>query len=315
MKMELREKALDKLYKRRNRIEIPEYQRSEVWPKAKKQKFIDTIFKGWHVPKLYFRKIDDETFECVDGQQRLNAVFDFYENKLPLLEEQAKLYKGKYYEDLPASVTDCFDDFLLQIEEIEADAEEEIDAEIEELFKRLQLGVPLNAPEKLNAIGGGLRDFLKELSKHTFLKNKLATKDTRYTYLDICSKVAHLVIYGAHHNMRYEELEKMYQDNRDFSSNTAIAKKLLAIFDFLDRAFPKKEDVLRNRATLISVCHIIFELSEARSLKGLESKFKKFVEEFSENLRMKSKKGLGQPTRTFSITKQLSATVLQTESL
>lgn len=147
MRMELRPRAVDKLYKRRDRIDIPTYQRSKVWSKPKKQKFIDTILKGWHVPKLYFRKIANDSFECVDGQQRLNAIFEFYENKLPLSEESAKFYKGQYYKDLPNPISDCFDDFELHIEEIEADLNEEIDSEIKELFQRLQLGVPLNAPE------------------------------------------------------------------------------------------------------------------------------------------------------------------------
>ena len=84
MRMELRSRAIDKLYRRRDRIEMPDFQRQEVWPDSKKKTLLDTILRGWHLPKLYFRKVDESTFECVDGQQRLTAIWEFYDNSLAL---------------------------------------------------------------------------------------------------------------------------------------------------------------------------------------------------------------------------------------
>src|SRR3989339_1310940 len=161
MRMETREKSLDKIYKRRSRTEIPDYQRGEVWKKNKKQLFIDSLMNGWHVPKLYFRLIDkeDEIYECVDGQQRLTAIYEFYEDKLYLPESAKNLYGGITYHTFKLKYQEKFDDSILQITEIE-DAS---DSDMETLFLRLQLGTPLNTAEKLNAIGGKLRDFLKNL--------------------------------------------------------------------------------------------------------------------------------------------------------
>ena len=68
MKMETRSRALDKLYKRRDRIEMPDLQREEVWTDNKKRLLIYTVLRGWHLPKFYFRKTEDGGFECVDGQ-------------------------------------------------------------------------------------------------------------------------------------------------------------------------------------------------------------------------------------------------------
>jgi uncharacterized protein with ParB-like and HNH nuclease domain len=56
MKMTSPKRALDKIYKRRNRYEIPEWQREKVWEKGKKQKLIDSILRGWKLPKFYFLK-------------------------------------------------------------------------------------------------------------------------------------------------------------------------------------------------------------------------------------------------------------------
>jgi len=37
MQMERRGRAIDKVYKRRDRIEMPDFQREEVWPDTKKR--------------------------------------------------------------------------------------------------------------------------------------------------------------------------------------------------------------------------------------------------------------------------------------
>ena len=70
MNIESKKRALDKIYKRRDRYEIPDWQREKVWPKAKKQELIDSILRGWKLPKFYFYRtsVDPEEFEVVDGQ-------------------------------------------------------------------------------------------------------------------------------------------------------------------------------------------------------------------------------------------------------
>lgn len=50
MKLERRARAIDKVYKRRDRIDMPDFQREEVWPDTKKRLLIDSILKGWHLP-------------------------------------------------------------------------------------------------------------------------------------------------------------------------------------------------------------------------------------------------------------------------
>lgn len=68
MKMTTGRRALDKMYKRRDRYEIPEWQRGEVWNTERKQQLIDSVLRGWRLPKFYFVKWDDEEYEVVDGR-------------------------------------------------------------------------------------------------------------------------------------------------------------------------------------------------------------------------------------------------------
>src|SRR4051812_17405289 len=100
-------RALDKIYKRRDRYEIPEWQREKVWDAKKQQRLIDSILRGWRLPKFYLVR-NGEAFEVVDGQQRLNAIYDFFENELPLSAESAAEFGGPYYKDLKQNVADAF---------------------------------------------------------------------------------------------------------------------------------------------------------------------------------------------------------------
>lgn len=289
MRMELRPRALDKLYKRRDRIEIPDWQRtsSKVWSLKKKQKFLDTILKGWHVPVLYFRKIGDEAFECVDGQQRLTAIWEFFDNKISLSPESQETYGGPLYKNLRPVVSDRFDDYTLQIEEIE----DATDDEVRELFQRLQLGTALNTPEKLNAIESGLRDFLRDLSQHSFFKEKVAAQDTRYAHFDTCGKVTFLLLKGIQKRMRFAELENMFKENTSFSPSSALGRRLKSLFDSMNRIFPTKTSALRNRASIVSFCYLVSQIQETKQLRKMEKRLGEFFEKFSSDLRTEVEKG------------------------
>lgn len=78
MKMTAGRRALDKIYKRRDRYDIPEWQRGEVWDELRKKNLIDSILRGWKLPKFYFVRLNDEDYEVVDGQQRLTAIYEFF---------------------------------------------------------------------------------------------------------------------------------------------------------------------------------------------------------------------------------------------
>jgi Protein of unknown function DUF262 len=77
MKMRSDTREIDKIYKRRDRYEIPDWQREEVWDLPRKQLLIDTILRGWRLPKFYFVLASPQTYEVVDGQQRLATIFEF----------------------------------------------------------------------------------------------------------------------------------------------------------------------------------------------------------------------------------------------
>jgi hypothetical protein len=285
LQMHLEKRALDKLFRRRDRIEIPEFQRGKVWDTLRKQEFIDTIQSNWFVPVVFLRAVDEQHFECIDGQQRLNAIFGFYSNAFPLSRKFSQ-HGGKLYKDLPDKVKDIFDDYELYIVEI-YDAEP---GEVEKLFQRLQLGVPLNAGEKLNAISGDMRDFIVELTRHKFLQKKINIKDARFTYLTMCSQICLLEINGIS-DAKFKHLSKFYEDHAVFNKNSPEARKIVKVFDFLNGMFDHKVPELNNRASIISLYLLVSELLNKTSLKGKEPAVKEFYITFLKNLGAEVEKG------------------------
>src|SRR5947209_7048188 len=156
-------RALDKIFKRRDRYEIPEWQRDEVWPEEKKQLLIDSVLRGWKLPKFYLNRTSEtpEEFEVVDGQQRLMAIFEFFEGSLSLSAESARTFGGARYPDLPDDTVDRFDDYEIEYDVI-TDATEK---ELKEFFQRLQGGLQLTASEKLNSVHRNPTEFVRSLAK------------------------------------------------------------------------------------------------------------------------------------------------------
>lgn len=291
MKMERRPKAIDKLYKRRDRIDMPEYQRQKVWPAQKKRLLIDTILKGWRLPKFYFVKLDDNNFDCVDGQQRLSAIWDFFEGKLALDEGMAARYGGATYEELRVNspdISDNFDDYEIDIEEIE-DASED---ELEELFKRLQLGTPLNTPEKLNAISGGVRRFAQHVIGQPFFSQKLQLKNTRYAHYDIAVRWVYLEARGIEQRTRLADLESFMRENRTFSPKSSTAITIAAALDYLNQAFPSTARVIRNKANALSVLMLASRVIRQELHRDTAPIFGDFVNDFFRKLAIEVEKGI-----------------------
>ena len=76
----------------------PQYQRGSVWTEVQRQLLIDSILRGYDIPKLYLRELANHStyeFEVVDGQQRLRAIWDFMDNQYGLGEISNDLYDNE----------------------------------------------------------------------------------------------------------------------------------------------------------------------------------------------------------------------------
>lgn len=129
-----------------------EYQRSEtVWPPAARSYLIDTILHGYPIPKLSLaQKTDLRTRktvkEIVDGQQRSQAILDFYQGNFRLSTKSS--FAGKRYEGLDEEEQHKFLDYALSIDLFVGATQ----ADIRQVFRRINsYTVPLNPQEQRHA--------------------------------------------------------------------------------------------------------------------------------------------------------------------
>jgi hypothetical protein len=288
MKIQKEKKPLDKLYTRRNRYDLqPDFQRSKVWSPDKESKLLDTIYKGWDIPKVYLNVVDEENFEVIDGQQRLTAIFKFYDDKLALPNDINQI-GGLTYQQLDDRIKDKFDDYEIDLVLIH-DATEE---EIRDLFLRLQLGVPTNTAEKLNAISGKMTQFVKKISNHSFFKNKIILKNSRLAHFAVAAQITLLLSDGIR-SIKFKDLSDFFNNNKSFDENSKTGKNIKKLLNELDKIFLEQSHVLRNRALIVSFFLLLNTLLE-NGLKiddNVRSTLKKFYEDFYTKLQSEVEKG------------------------
>lgn len=83
----------------------PEYQRRQLWDDAKRSLFIESLLLNVPIPPVFLYEYDLSRYEVMDGQQRLNSILDFYENRFPLKKlERWQELNGFRYSELPESL-------------------------------------------------------------------------------------------------------------------------------------------------------------------------------------------------------------------
>lgn len=208
----------------------PQYQRTAVWNTYKKQLLIDSILRGYDVPKIYMRK-DTATgaydWEVADGQQRLRAIWEFVNGNYSLGEMSNDLPMGNlsnlFYGDLDTDTQDIIHEFQFQVTELR----ETTELEVRDLFLRLQEGESLNPAEKRNAMVGGIRDFIADLAQEPHAVLPLTRiSNNRFAWDNLLAHIACLDLAEGPTDIKAPDLKRFYEDNQDFDPTGPKAKRI-----------------------------------------------------------------------------------------
>lgn len=126
----------------------PEYQRNYIYADGIRDvAVIESILKGYPLGILYFVKTGEDTFEVLDGQQRITSFGRYVIGKFAVKIDGMENYFSGLNEDLKQKILNT----KLLIYECEG-----TETEIKEWFKTINIaGIPLNEQELLNAIYSG----------------------------------------------------------------------------------------------------------------------------------------------------------------
>ena len=295
MKKTVKDWAIEKLCKERGNITFPEYQREKrLWNPTEKRNLIDSILRGIDIPKLYFYKTPDTTmYEVVDGQQRLWAIWDFYDGLY-------KLSGGRTFSRLKLQERKNFTNYILQITEIT----EANESELRLLFLRLQLGLLLNTGEKLHALTGVVKDLVfKRMCRHHFIRETVNIPKRRYSKETLCAQIYinsyHKAKSDTFFRTRFTDLEDFFiagknPKGKELDFLNKRFDSIRSTLSILDKYFAKKGHLLKNRSFVLSIYLFVEGLTEGKSpneIKNIVPKFVKFTELFLKRLRAEIKAG------------------------
>lgn len=263
----------------------PDYQRPPAWSTKQKQLLIDSILREYDIPKMYWRAVnrpDGTKFEVIDGQQRLRAIWEYRSGQYGLPKDSDPINNfacaGKRYSDLEIEISTVFDAYPVDVVIIDDAVENDLEDEVRDMFLRLQNGTTLKAQEKRNAMPGVMRDFVKELSQHTFFQ-KCKFSNARFTFDHVASQMICMEIAGGPTNVRDSDLNRMYQENVVFDRTGKLAKKVRRVLDYLLRAFPDKTPELERYNAITLYC-LGSTLVERYAHHGTEAALAKWFIEF-----------------------------------
>lgn len=76
----------------------PEYQRNYIYADGKKDvAVIDSILKEYPIGIIYFNKVSDDSFEILDGQQRITSIGRYVKGNFAIMDDKGT---PKYFDSL-----------------------------------------------------------------------------------------------------------------------------------------------------------------------------------------------------------------------
>ncbi len=244
-----------------------EYQRGAVWSTAQKKSLVDSVLRGYPIPLIYLHHISKEVaghrldkFEVIDGQQRINALYEYQEGSFKLFDPQVEAdadeaqfpnfiqqqpcpWGGKRFDELAPDLQKKMLDTLLPI----VLAKTDIADEARDLFIRLQAGMPLNSQEKRDAWPGNFTEYVLKIGGkpeiarypgHDCFRDVMKAKATnRGEYRQLAAQM--IMLYqtrrqsGKFCDTNAEAVDAFYHKHLDFDAHTPDAKRFSQILDTL----------------------------------------------------------------------------------
>ena len=224
------------------------YQRRTVWSDADKCRLIETILLGYIIPELFLW--DAETnpdtgltlTHIVDGQQRVNAIFEFAQNDLLLkkdyftTDEAKEKYGDKKFNDLSSEEKVLFWKYEISVVQIK---DENIDR-IKMMFYRLNLtDYDLNDQEKRHgASWGKFADLANEISSIDFWEEYRLFKAhdiRRMKDVEFCASLILLIRKGVIGQTTQKTINDAYidysEDYPEYKEDSIFLQKLIKIID------------------------------------------------------------------------------------
>ena len=302
-----------------HQISFPEYQREpSIWHRSAKQRLIDSIVRKFDIASVYFYDTGDDTWDCVDGRQRIAAIMSFVNANDHDTEDVGFPYKvmneiyddeqdhafaplnGQTFSEIDAAASSgdatangfvqALMEYQLTVVELSHSARAE---EFNLQFTRLNLGAIINSGEKLNAMVGELRDIcFGQLAENRFLAS-IDIPTRRFAREQLAAQIVAQVVaieqaqaaarVREFARVRHMDLQKLFKDNMQVSPETRTwVERIESVMNLLAEQSGSLPN-LRSRAIVLSL--VLLAYDEEVSTSADAEQLALFVTQFVGRLR------------------------------
>ena len=333
MKKQLLQWTIEELKGRFASINFPEFQREPtVWTLAEKRRLIDSMVRQFDIASIYLYEDTDQSVDCIDGRQRLNAIMAFLglnpesehngfelhmdneifgeePDEVPFGDLRGRTFR-ELEEDRGPSARAFVDQFMaykLNVVKLSGSLRAE---EFNLQFTRLNLGTIINSGEKLHAMVGDLRDeCFREggLGVHEFL-NATNIPTRRYARQQVAAQIiAQVFAHANEKNRSGEQIERVdeyagYARTRHFDlqhlfkANEELSPERLKLVkeikDLFDLLEPSFAKLEVLRNRAITVSTVLLARSQNIITPEQATELAGFIDEFVARLKWQVGKGL-----------------------
>lgn len=240
----------------------PPYQRKGgIWSNYDQALLIDTVINRYDIPKFYLSDFgrrssslqsDKFVYAIIDGKQRLQAIFDFMQNKYPLnadcvwrFDPSAKiggLTYGVLGDKFP-KIASLIDQYEIDVMSVSTDDPEDINR----IFKRLNKGKSLTGAEVRNAALGPVADMIRVVARHEFFVEAVAFSTLRANDYNAAAKILLFEFSGGPTSTKKRDLDDFVaDDSHDRDGIESAGLKCLSYLDFMFQVFASHDALLRS---------------------------------------------------------------------
>ena len=330
------------------------YQRKTVWGVKDNIRLIETILLKLIIPEIFLWDFDTDPnngqtiTHIVDGQQRINAIFDFIAGKYKLQKkyltdnEIIDRYGDKCFEDLDDNTKKSIWSYEMSIIYLDKDFSIE---EVRKMFYRLNLtDYNLNEQEKRNSLNSKFGAISEELANEEFWDEYkiFSPRDVRRMQdIEYCSSILILAREGIIDQTKNERLDQIYkefcEDYKDAESdvqkvheamkliekltkreiNGFVNKKIQmytmfsVMFDFVENSIDVSESVIQMFSAFEN-CYTIFK--NEYDIQG-ETEAERKILEYLKKYKLASSEGVNKLSNRMIRFEVLKKVLLQFDSI
>lgn len=267
--------TVQKLYELKGGINPkPQYQRTAVWQQAKKKLLIDSILRGYDIPKFYLRETPNDlmySYEVTDGQQRMRAIWEFIDGEFSLDEAEIEDFntRGLDFSTLTThgEKLEFFNSYEINIALIKEASQEEIRT----LFARLQMGDRLNPVELRHALSSNIGNAIASIvDNHDFFDSDCKISSARYKHQDYLDNAVTLCHYDAGRNIKAVDMKFLYIEFANASLNTMqpLLSQVNVVLNNMKQINSFRKGIFKNKWAFVDVFYLIYKnLSSIESVK------------------------------------------------